>query len=43
MGSRIWVFLPMEILDNNDEGLSFAKASVMPHMSASDANFEKCP
>lgn len=33
----------MEILDNSDKGLVFAKASVMPHMSALDANLEKCP
>lgn len=36
-------FKLMEILDNSDKGLVFAKARVMPHMSALDANLEKCP
>jgi len=43
MGSKRCIFLLMEILDSNDEGLSFAKASEMLHMSAGDANSEKCP
>lgn len=37
------LLLPTEILDNNDKGLSFARANVMSRMSASDANLEKCP
>lgn len=43
MGARIFFFSQMEVLDNNGKRLSFAKVSVMSHMSVLDANLEKCP